>query len=923
MGRDRPQASKLLGRRSECEVLDRLVAEVLGGRSRALVLRGDAGVGKSALLTHLAGESEGCRIATAAGVESEMELAYSSLHQLCGPMLDALDRLPVPQREALARVFGLSEGPAPDRFLVGLATLTLLAEVAERLPLVCIVDDAQWLDQASALILGFVARRLYAERVAIVCATRAGIGDHVLAGLPELAIGGLDDGNARVLLVENVHGPLDAAVCDQIVAESHGNPLALLELPRTWNSTDLAGGFGLPDTRPVAGRIERRYAMRLASLPAETKLLVVAAAAEPLGDPVLLRRAAGALGLDMAAAAAAADAGLLEIGARVEFAHPLVRSAAYRSAVADDRHRVHRALAEATDADKDPDRRAWHRARAAPGPDEEVASELVRSAGRAQARGGTAAAAAFLQRAVALSIDPAQRAERALSAAEVNLRAGAFDTALGLLATAEAGALDELQRARADLLRGHVAFASGFGTDAPPLLLQAARRLEPFDLELARETYLTAWGAAVFAGPFAGEDVLPEICRSVRALPRSPGTPRARDLLLDGLALLTTDGRRAATPTLQRAARALADLPVEDVLRWGWAATAASDAVWDDESTRAIAARQVRLVRDAGALSELPIHLSALGLASAWIGDFAGAASLVAESESVAAATGAQIAPYTRLRLWTLQGKETEASALIAAVIEQAGAGGQALAVGNAHWSAAVLHNGLCHYRAAASAAREAASNTFEPWFSMWALPELVEAAARGGDSALAGDALGRLVETTQPAGSDLALGIEARCRALLGQRAAADGLYREAIDRLSRTRVHTELARAHLLYGEWLRREGRRVHAREQLRTAHDMLSSFGMEAFAERARRELVATGEKVRKRVDETRGRLTPQEEQIARFARDGLSNPEIGAQLFISARTVEWHLRKVFTKLGITSRRQLQSALREDGRLLVSA
>ena len=537
-------------------------------------------MGKSALLGHLSGRVAGWHVARAAGVESEMELDYAGLHQLCAPMLDRLDRLPAPQRDALATVFGRSAGPVPGRFLVGLATLTLVAEVAEQQPLACVVDDGQWLDHASAQVLGFVARRLLAEPIAVVCAARTGVGDDVLAGLPELPVPGLGDSDARALLLANVRGPLDAAVCDQIIKESHGNPLALLELPRTWNVAGLAGGFGLPGRHPVAGKIEQSYIRRLQLLPSDTRLLVLAAAAEPLGDPVLLDRAAGMLGIDLGSGRPGQDGGLLELGGRVEFAHPLVRSAAYRSAAADDRHRVHRALADATVAETDPDRRAWHRARATPGPDEEAAAELERSAGRAQARGGVAAAAAFLQRSAELTADPARRAERALAAAQASFQAGAFEAALALLATAETGALDEFQRARVDLVRGQLAFASGLASDAPPLLLKAARRLQPFDLELARETYLTAWGAAfVAAGHPAGRGVLLEICRDVRTLPPRPGAPRPLDLLLDGLALLSTDGHAAATPVLQRAAAALADIPAEDVLRWGWMAAAASNAV--------------------------------------------------------------------------------------------------------------------------------------------------------------------------------------------------------------------------------------------------------------------------------------------------------------------------------------------------------
>jgi DNA-binding CsgD family transcriptional regulator len=876
-------------------------------------------VGKSALLAYLSDRVDGWHVARAVGVESEMELAYAGLHQLCAPMLEHLDRLPVPQRNALATVFGLSEGPTPDRFLVGLATLTLVAEVAEHQPLVCIVDDAQWLDQASAQILGFIARRLLAEPIALVCAARTGVGDDVLAGLPELPIRGLGDSDARALLLGNLYGPLDAAVGDQIVSESHGNPLALLELPRTWNAAALAGGFGLPGSQPVAGKIEQSYARRLRLLPADTQLLILAAAAEPLGDPVLFRRAAATLDLDMAAASPAVDAGLLQIGRRVEFAHPLVRSAAYHSAAADDRHRVHRTLAEATDAEADPDRRAWHLAQATPGPGEAVAAELERSAGRAQARGGVAAAAAFLQRAVALTVDPARRTERALAAAEVSFQAGAFDAALGLVATAEAGPLDDFQRARIDLLRGHAAIASSYGSDAAPLLLQAARRLEPFDLEFARRAYLTAWGAAITANHLGGAGVLLEICRAVRNLPPPPAASHPLDLLIDGLALLTTDGRAAATPTLQRAAEALLDLSVEDFLRWGWLAPGASSATWDSDGAIAIYERKAQLVRDAGGFAELPIHLHSLALERAWLGDLAGAGLLIAESDSVAATTGSQVPPFAVLRLRALQGREAEASPLIEATIQQGTAGGQGIAVMVAYWAAAVLYNGLARYQEAASAAREVTENAIDPWESMWALPELVEAAARVGDSKLAREALERLAETTQPAGTDFGLGIEARSRALLSDGATAEERYREAIDRLRRTKLSPELARAHLLYGEWLRREGRRVDAREPLCTAHDLFTAIGMEAFAERARRELVATGERVRKRSAETRDQLTAQEEQIARLARDGLSNPEIGAQLFVSARTVEWHLGRVFTKLGITSRRQLRTALPEDGRL----
>jgi DNA-binding CsgD family transcriptional regulator len=910
---------ELLGRRSECELLDRLVADALGGQSRVIVLRGEAGAGKSALLGYLSDRVAGWHVARAAGVESEMELAYGGLHQLCAPILDHLGRLPVPQRDALETVFGRAAGAVPDRFLVGLATLTLFAEVAEQQPLACLIDDGQWLDQASAQILGFVARRLLAERIAVVCAARAGAGDEVLAGLPELPVRGLSDSDARALLLASVPGPIDAAVCDQIVTESHGNPLALLELARAWNVAGLAGGFGLPGSQPVAGRIEQSYVRRLRLLPSDTQLLVLTAAAEPLGDPVLLHRAAGTLGIDLAAASPAQDGGLLELGGRVEFAHPLVRSAAYRSAATDDRRRVHRALAEATAAETDPDRRAWHRARATPGPDEEVAAELERSAGRAQARGGVAAAAAFLQRSAELTVDPARRAQRALAAAQASSQAGAFEAALRLLATAEAGPLGEQQSAQVDLLRGQIAFSSGMGSDAAPLLLKAARRFEPFDLDVARETYLDAYQAAQIAGHLAHDGNLDEVSRAARSLPPPPHPPRPADLLLDGLTLLVTDGPTAAAPVLRQATSAFAgpDITVAQRLRWSWMAPMAGASLWDYQGYSLIEG-PVQLAREVGALDRLPMLLNQMADAAVWRGDFAVAASLIAEADAVCEATGARIPPYAALMLATYRGRQAEATQLIQATIEQATTAGQGAAVTWAHWAAMRLYNGLGRYADTVAAFRQL-SDRAPVHAVIRPLTELIEAATRTGDLDVAHDALGRLTEWTRVGGTDWALAIETRSRALLADGKAAENLHREAIGRFSQTRLRPSLARARLLYGEWLRREGRRLDAREQLRTAHDMFDVTGMEAFAERARRELLATGETARKRNPETREELTPQEEQIAWLARGGLSNPEIGAQLFVSARTVEWHLSNVFAKLGITSRRQLQAALPEDGRL----
>ena len=912
-----PQArvTGLMDRQTERDVLDQLVEAVRAGESRALVVRGEPGVGKTVLLDHLAGQASGsgCRVARATGVQSEMELAFAGLHQLCAPMLDRAERLPVPQRDALSTVLGLAAGPPPDRFLVGLAVLSLLSEVAAERPLICLVDDEQWLDRASAQALGFAARRLGADPVGLVFSARDPGSE--LAGLPELEIGGLRDDDARALLEVALAVPLDPRVRDLIIAETRGNPLALLELPRGLSPADLAGGFGLPGARPGAasliGRIEDSFARQLAALPDQTRRLVQLAAADPSGDPSLVQRAAGRQGIPVHAEVPAVEAGLVEFGARVRFRHPLARSAAYRSAPFSVRQQLHAALAEVTDPATDPDRRAWHRAQAAPGPDEEVAAELEQSAGRAQARGGLAAAAAFLEQSMLLTADPVRHTGRALAAAQVSMQAGAFAKALELLAIAEAGPLDGFASARVDLLRGQIAFVSNLGSDAPSLLLKAAKRLEPLNLDLARETYLAAWSAASLAGHLAGAGDVFEVSRAARALSPPGDPPRPVDMLLDGLTRLVTDGPAAAVPALRQAVNAFAagDVSREEGLRWGWIA---ATVLWDENAGRAIIERQVRLARDAGALEQLPTGLVALAMSDAWRGDFTAAASLIAETDAVAEVTGSRIAPYTHMFLASLQGNQAELTSLIAVSNAKATAEGQGVAATYAQWAAAILHNGLGGYAEAFAAARQASEHG-HLYVSIWALPELIEAAVRTGDTQVAAGALEQLAERTQAGGTDFGLGVEARCRALLSDGTAADDLYREAIGRLGRTPLQPELARARMLYGEWLRREGRRLDAREQLRTAYDMLAAIGMVAFAERARRELIATGEVVRKRSAEAATTLTAQEALIARLARDGRTNAEIGAQLYLSARTVEWHLRKVFAKLGIGSRRELNAVL----------
>ena len=908
------RTAELKDRLEERDTLDRLVDAVRVGESRVLVLRGEPGVGKTALLDYVSSQAAGCRVTRAVGVQSEMELAFAGLHQLCASMLDRLEALPVPQREALRTAFGISAGPAPDRFMVGLAVLGLLSEVAGQRPLVGLVDDAQWLDRASAQALGFVARRLAAEPVALIFAARAP--GEELAGLPELLLAGLRREDARALLDSALTGPLDARVRDQIITETRGNPLALLELPRGLSPAELAGGFGLPGVVALPGRIEQSFQRQLDALPAQTRRLLLLAAADPSGDPALVWRAAGRLGIQMHTAVPATEAGLTEFTPLVRFRHPLVRSAAYRSAPLSERQQVHAALAEATDPEADPDRRAWHRAQAAPSPDEEIAAELERSAGRAQARGGLAAAAAFLERAVALTVDPARRAGRTLAAAQASLQAGAFGKALELVAAAEAGPLDESQSARADLLRGQIAFASGLGSDAPPLLLKAAKRFEPLNLDLARETYLDAWWAAMFAGHLAGAGDLLEVSRAARTLPPAAHPARPADRLLDGLVLLVTDGPATAAPVLRQATNAFAsvDMPVEEVLRRGLMAREADKALWDYNGSR-MTVRQVRLARDAGALDRLPLMLNEIALDAVYSGDLGAAASMIAEASAVSEATGSRIAPYAATMLASYRGREAELTSLIQSIIEQATAGGQGAAVTWAHRVAAILYNGLGRHQEALAAAKQASEHA-HVYVSMSTLPELIEAGVRVGDTRLASVALDLLAERTRAGGTEEGLGVEARCRALLSEGEAADGCYREAIGRLGLTRLRPDLARTHLLYGEWLRRERRRGDAREQLRTAYQMLDEIGMEAFADRARRELLATGETAGKRIVQAAhggAALTSQEAQVARLARDGLSNPEIAARLFISARTVQYHLSKVFAKLGISSRGQLHQVL----------
>jgi DNA-binding CsgD family transcriptional regulator len=906
-----------LNRQTECEELDRLLALTRDGRSAALVLRGEAGIGKTALLQHAARRAVGSRIAEVTGVQAEMELPFAGLHQLCAPMLDHFDALPRPQGDALRVALGLAAGNAPDRFLVSLATLSLLSEVANERPLLCLVDDAQWLDLATAEILAFVARRLSAESVALVLAIREPAEADRLRGLPELMVRGLRRDEAIALLASAVPGRLDARVRDRVVAETGGNPLALLELPRGMSAAELAGGFDTPLMTSLPGRLEEHYRRRIEQLPEDTQRLLLVAAADPVGDAALVLRAGQTLAIAPDALAPAAAAALLEIGAVVRFRHPLVRSAVYRAAPVGDRRRAHAALAQVSDPERDADRWAWHRALAASAPDEGVAAELERAAGRAEMRGGLAAAVAFLERAASLTPEAAPRARRELAAAQAKHQAGAPEAALALLATAEGGPLDEIQRARAELLRAQITFTTNRGRDAPALLLKAAKQLEQLEPALARETYLEALMASQVAGRSAPGAVV-QVAQAARAAPASP-TSRGLDVLLDGMAVMITEGHGPAVPLLRAAVDAFrhGDLIADGSFRWLWLAEAAAQEIWDLEAWHELAELQLRVVRDTGALTMLPLAIHAVICARIYAGELAAAAALIDDQKNATEATGSQLAPYGALILAAWRGSEAELTALIGPTLDEIVARGEGIGVSACQWVSSVMHNSLGQYESALAAAQQVIDPPRKlDWTINATLPELIEAASRSGHTELAYDGLEQLVALTRPSGSEWGLGLEARCQALLSPPEAAEPFYRDAIERLSRSRVIGEHARAHLLYGEWLRRQGRRLDAREQLRTAHQMFSETGMEAFAERTRRELAATGVKARKRSADTRDELTSQEMQIARLARDGLSNPEIGARLFLSRRTVEWHLHKVFGKLGITSRTALRDALPED-------
>jgi DNA-binding CsgD family transcriptional regulator len=911
----RSQGPQLLGRSRERERIDGLLEAAGGGDGGMLVVHGEAGVGKTALLEYAVEAAQAFRVLRTVGVEGEMELPFAALQQLCLPILELSERLPGPQRDALAVAFGVSAGPAPNPFLVGLAVLGLMSEAAEERPLLCAVDDAQWLDRASARALAFVARRLLAEKIALLFAARD-VGK-TFAGLPEVHVEGLNARDARTLLESVLPARLDTPILERLILEARGNPLALLEMPRGLTAAQMAGGFGMPTALPLSSQIEENFTRRLGKLPGNARRLLLLAAADPVGDPALVWRAARQLGIPEQAAEIVESEGLLALDARVAFRHPLVRSAVYRASAPHDRREVHRALAEATDPELDPDRRAWHRAQATSIPDGEVAAELERSAARARARGGFAAAAAFLERATALTPEESRRSARALTAAHAKLQAGALDDALRLVATAESGVLSELEQARAGLLRAQISFLATRGGDAASLLLEAAERLRELDAELARDTYLEALTAAIFAGRLAAPGASsPEVAKAAGEAPRA-GKPRGPDLLLDGLAALLSDSYVAAVPILREAQRAIGDETSQtEQLRWMWGATISAMLLWDDEAWERLADRHLQLVHETGALGELVVAVSHRGQLHVFAGELALAASLHEVLQEAIELTGSPLAPYYEAGLLAMRGREPEARRFIdtarAEVIER----GEGAGLPFMDRAECLLYNGLGRYPDALAAARRVVDHG-ELVPVNWALPELIEAAVRAGAPEHAAEADRCLTDRSRASGTEWALGIAARSHALLVDDGRADELYAEAIERLGRTRVAVDLARAHLLYGEWLRRQPRRADARKELRIAHEMFTDFGMEAFAERARIELQATGEHARKRTAETVDQLTPQESQVSRLAAQGQTNREIAAQLFISPSTVEYHLRKAFRKLDVKSRIQLANRLPQLG------
>jgi DNA-binding CsgD family transcriptional regulator len=906
----------LIDRIEEKRALRLLLKAVTDGYSGSLVLRGEPGIGKTALLDYAIDQASGMQVARLAAAESEMEAGFAALHQLLIPFLPGMDMLPAPQREALRSAFGMTmtEAGAPDRFLVGLGTLTLLAGLASQQPLLVAVDDGQWLDQASADVLAFVARRVHAASIALLFAVREPAGRQLpLDGLNELRLTGLSERAARDLLATVIDCPLDDDLAAWLIAGANGNPLALMELPDELRDGRLAGRLRLPEQFPVGTLLRQRFLRQVNALPADTRTLLLLAAADPSGDPELLWRTAATLGLTPDAAATAEAERLLTVLPRVSFRHPLIRSAVYYGASASQRRQAHQALAATSDPELDPDRRAWHLAEAASGPDEWVAAELERSAGRATQRSGYVATAAFLARAAEMTPDRGRRAARRLAAAQADLAAGNPAQALTLLERAAPALGSPLERAMARRLYGGLRVALGRGHGTVPFLLESARTLLSLDSRLGRDTLLEAMEAAIFFQRNGGTQDAAEVGRTAVPAP-ADGSQAAADLLLDGLAVRFTDGYQAAVPYLRRAIKALR--ASTDVRWFGLGCLVAAD-LWDLSAWRVLASHWTALARQRGALTDLQVAMSLLAGAEQVLGRLDACQALIAEAAEIAGATGNPGLIGTDTRgydlLAALHGQEAETRERVAARerewLQRGGGGGD---MGT--YALTILEIGLGRHHAALPHALRIYHDDLL-YVGAVALPEVVEAAARSGEHEVAAAALARLTQRARASGTPWALGLLARSEALMAADGDAEQRYRDALGHLGESLAMPDLARAHLLYGEWLRHRRRRAEARQELRTAYDMFSSMELAAFARRAQVGLNALGEHRQGPGSATRVPLTAQEERIARLVAEGASNSQAGAELFLSPNTIDYHLRKVFRKLDITSRTQLVRALRD--------